>query len=144
MRLGHSWVPGWGGGHWIWGGSGARDGSGRSCGDSRMSGRSPGSAVRWASSQASGADTASYYRCSEAPLEAQMWIPQPATERGAGEPQRSPFWCPKEQNDHFQAPGIPQSSMKPIHERRQGCLPPKKWDTPLDQRGYGENYQLFN
>ncbi|ELK14570.1 hypothetical protein PAL_GLEAN10016303 [Pteropus alecto] len=39
---------------------------------------------------ASGEDTA-FYSCSEAPLEAQMWAPQPTAERGAGEPQRSPF-----------------------------------------------------
>ncbi|XDC81900.1 hypothetical protein R6Z07F_013073 [Ovis aries] len=80
------------GGRWVWGGSGAGDGGGRCCGGSGTSGRSPGSAVRWAGSQASGEDTASYYNFSEAPLEAQqMWAPQPTAQRGAGEPQRSPF-----------------------------------------------------
>lgn len=36
------------GGRWVWGGSGAGDGGGRSCGGSGTSGRSPKSAVRWA------------------------------------------------------------------------------------------------
>lgn len=36
------------GGRWVWGGSGAGDGGGRYCGGSGTSGRSPGSAVRWA------------------------------------------------------------------------------------------------
>lgn len=36
------------GGRWVWGGSGAGDGGGRRCGGSGTSGRSPGSAVRWA------------------------------------------------------------------------------------------------
>ncbi|KAL4661785.1 hypothetical protein H8957_015213 [Semnopithecus entellus] len=77
------------GGRWVWGGSGAGDGGGRGCGGSGTSGWIPGSAVKWAGSRASREDT--YYSCSEAPLETQMWAPQPEAERGTGKLQRSPF-----------------------------------------------------
>lgn len=72
----------------VWGGSGARDDRDRGCGSSRTSTWTPGSTVKWAGSRASQGDNCN--RCSEAPLEAQMWAPQPEAERGTEKLQRSP------------------------------------------------------
>ena len=72
----------------VWGGSGAREDHDLGCGSSRTIGWTPGSAVKWAGSGASQEDT--YYSCSEAPLEAQMWAPPPEAERGTEKLQRSP------------------------------------------------------
>ena len=54
-------------------------------------GGAQGAPLRWAGSQASGEGTASYYSCSEAPLEAQMWVLQPTAQRGARQSQSRPF-----------------------------------------------------
>ena len=114
-----------------------RGGCSYCCGSSRTSQRSLGSTMIWAGSQQWGGHCFLLQLLRSTTGRSDMGAPANSTEECRGG-SKSPFWCPKEQVNPFQAPGTPQRDMKPVHERSQECLP------PCDQRGFGENHHLLN